>query len=362
MEEKTNNLLANFTVDKTTLIKNAYKTEKLKTCRMKNKSTYFILALLPSLLFLSGCKKSNDAQVPEIITSAIDIITPVSARCISNITSNGGAALTATGVCWSTDSVPDINNNKTTGGTNIGEFTIIITGLDPQTHYYARAYAENSAGVAYGKELEFTTPQDLTGETGTLQDTDGNTYATIGIGGQMWMAGNLKTTLYNDGTPIPRVTDNTAWSSLKNPGFCWYNNDSLTNSDSYGALYNWYAAFSPNLAPDGWHVPTDADWVTLSQFLGGMDVAGGKVKTTGNTWDSPNTGATNESGFNSRPGGLRTSSGIFSSVTDSSAYWTVSSASGINAWYWTQNNQDAKMGRTAGNLSTGCSIRLVKDN
>jgi uncharacterized protein (TIGR02145 family) len=143
---------------------------------------------------------------------------------------------------------------------------------------------------------------------GTMTDQDGNIYKTITIGTQTWMAENLRTTKYRDSTEIPNVTDNTAWEALTTGAYCNYNN--TTSADTiatYGRLYNWYAATdSRNIAPAGWHVPTDAEWTTLTTYLGGESVAGGKMKETGIThWISPNTGATNESGFSALPSGTR---------------------------------------------------------
>ena len=111
--------------------------------------------------------------------------------------------------------------------------------------------------------------------TPNVVDIDGNVYHTVTIGTQVWMVENLKTTKYNDGTAIPLVTDNTAWGALTTPGYCWYNNDSATYKNTYGALYNWYAVNTGKLAPTGWHVPTDSEWTVLTTYLGGQSVAGG---------------------------------------------------------------------------------------
>lgn len=120
------------------------------------------------------------------------------------------------------------------------------------------------------------------------------------------MSENLKTTHYNDGSKIPIVTDSATWMGLSTGAYCYYKNDSLSNKATYGALYNWYAVNTAKLAPTGWHVPTDAEWTTLTNYLGGINVAGGKLKEVGTAhWSSPNTGATNESGFTALPSGYR---------------------------------------------------------
>ena len=172
------------------------------------------------------------------------------------------------------------HNSKTTDGSGTGTFTSSITGLTAGTTYYVRAYATNSAGTGYGNDISFTTQQ---GGVGNVTDDDGNVYHSVTIGTQVWMVENLKTTKYNDGTSIPLVTDATDWHNLLTPGYCWNNNDEATYKATYGALYNWYTVNTGNLCPTGWHVPGDAEWTTLTTYLGGEDVAGGKLKEVGIT-------------------------------------------------------------------------------
>ena len=146
-----------------------------------------------------------------------------------------------------------------------------IYGLNDVTTYYVRAYATNDAGTGYGMAMSLKT---LDG----INDIDGNAYNKVTIGRQTWLVENLRTTKYNDGTLIPLVQDNTAWSNLITPGYCWFDNDEVANKNPYGALYNWYAVNTGKLCPSGWHVPTDTEWTTLIDNLGGLDVAGGKLK------------------------------------------------------------------------------------
>lgn len=142
---------------------------------------------------------------------------------------------------------------------------------------------------------------------GTVTDIDGNVYQTVIIGKLEWMAENLKVTKLNDGTPITEVTNNTEWGlTCTSAARCWYNNDGSTYSATYGSLYNFYAVHTGKLAPTGWRVPTSADWYNIVNILGGQTLAGGKMKEVGTThWNSPNTSATNESGFTALPGGQR---------------------------------------------------------
>ncbi|MEX0982173.1 MAG: fibrobacter succinogenes major paralogous domain-containing protein [Bacteroidales bacterium] len=173
------------------------------------------------------------------------------------------------------------------------------------------------------------------GVIGPVEDIVGNVYQTVTIGDQVWMAENLKTTKYNDGTDIPNVIENTDWRSLSTGAYAWYENDETTYGDIYGALYNWYAVETGNLCPSGWHVPTDAEWKTLEMHLGmsqteaddtgwrGTD-EGGKLKEIETThWNSPNTGATNETGFTALPDGHRDNSGSFSNVGNYGSWWSA---------------------------------------
>ncbi len=195
----------------------------------------------------------------------------------------------------------------------------------------------------------------------TVTDIDGNVYNTVSIGLQVWMKENLKTTKYNDGTAIPNVTDNTAWRNSTTSAYCWYDND-ISNKELYGALYNWYAVNTGKLCPKGWHSPTDAELTTLSDCLGGDDIAGGKLKEMGTThWASPNEDATNESGFTALPGGYRNWDGNFNHAGSYTCIWSSSELNDLEAWFreiygWKPdftNSEDVK--------EYGFSVRCVKD-
>jgi uncharacterized protein (TIGR02145 family) len=182
-----------------------------------------------------------------------------------------------------------------------------------------------------------------------------------------WAFENFDGTTFRNGDPIPEVTNPTAWSGLTTPAWCYYNNTS-TNGQIYGKLYNWYAVNDPRgLAPIGWRVPTDDDWTALTTCLGGEEVAGGKMKTTGtiedNTglWQSPNTGATNESGFNGLPGGLRYSSGAFDDIGSRGFWWSSTENSSTSAWYRLLSYNYGYVTRSASNKKNGFSVRLIKD-
>ena len=207
-----------------------------------------------------------------------------------------------------------------------------MTSLSAGTLYYVRAYATNGAGTAYGSKISFTTSLQA---SGTVYDNDGNTYNYITIGTQTWMAENLKTTKYRNGETIANVTVQADWEALATGAYCWYNNDAATNKATYGALYNWYAvADSRNIAPTGWHVPTEAEWATLIENQGVALVAGAKLKETGNShWKAYNTDATNSSGFTALPGGYRRDDDGTFSVVGRYGYWcTTYDFSTLNAW------------------------------
>lgn len=197
----------------------------------------------------------------------------------------------------------------------------------------------------------------------TVTDIDGNVYHTIKIGNQVWMKENLRTTRYNDGSPIPLVTDSLTWGKLTTPGYCWYNNDSATFGRTYGALYNWHAVNTKKLAPKGWHVPSDSEWTILTKFLGGEDVAGGQLKDTGTTyWNSPNTGATNAKGFSAHPGGYRGYHGGFGGIGNGGDWWSATTTSDTAlSCHRIMFNFDARANRDVCDSFYGLSVRCVKN-
>jgi uncharacterized protein (TIGR02145 family) len=213
---------------------------------------------------------------------------------------------------------------------------------------------------------------------GSVSDIDGNTYKTIQIGTQTWMAENLRTTKYRDGSNIPVVTDYTQWANnwnngkpLQQPMMCWYNN-SLTpyEINKFGALYNWYAINpstngNKNVCPTGWHVPTDAEWTTLTTSLGGDSLAGGKMKNTDTKtrfWYSPNTDATNSSGFSGLAGGYRIKSGDFVAIGSFGLWWSSTELTTTNAQDRALGYNDGKVDRS-GIISKTCglSVRCLRD-
>lgn len=198
----------------------------------------------------------------------------------------------------------------------------------------------------------------------TVTDINGNVYSTVTIGTQVWMASNLKTTKYNNGSQIDYVTGNTEWTSLTTGAYCWQNNDPVANADTYGALYNSFAIEAGNLCPAGWHVPADAEWTILTDFLGGLNIAGGKLKENGTLhWTSPNTGATNEVGFTALPGGSRGGSdAVFYDFLRFSYFWSSTNTSSTWGYVRRLDYSNIIVTRTTFLRRGGFSVRCVKDN
>lgn len=208
---------------------------------------------------------------------------------------------------------------------------------------------------------------------GTVTDVDGNLYYTAKIGEQWWMIENLRVTHYRNGEAIPNVTDGGTWEGLTSGAYCNYNNDQGMVA-THGRLYNWYAvADSRNIAPAGWHVPTDADWKQLEMYMGmsqaeadasgwrGTD-EGGKLKEVGTThWNPPNTGAINESGFSALPGGFRGIDGGFGGIGDWADLWSSTEDISSHAWYGTLGYGSSQVARSSGNKHYGFSVRCVRD-
>ncbi len=295
---------------------------------------------------------------PTITTTALSAITATTASSGGNITDNGGANVTARGVCWSTSSNPTIANTKTTDGNGSGAFTSSITGLTANTTYHVRAYATNSAGTAYGNDISFTTSTTIS-NCGTVTDIDGNVYNTVTIGTQCWMKENLKTTRYNDGTAIPTGLSDAAWQNTTSGAYAIYDNNAANNT-TYGKLYNWYAVNTGKLAPAGWHVPTDAEWSTLTNYLGGVVVASGAMKAT-TLWNSPNTGATNSSGFTGLPAGFRSINGAFNNIGYFGSFWSSTEYDAYYAWYRYLFYSSSFAYRGYLDKRNGFSVRCVRD-
>lgn len=318
------------------------------------------------LILTNSCLKSDPDQVPVVFTTGVLNLWPSRATFSGKITSNGGSRIHEQGFCLSIEHMPDITDNKIIAGFRcLCTYSLMTTGLSPQTDYYVRAYATNSNGTAYGEELSFTTPADNTGEKGTVEDSEGNVYQTIGIGAQVWMAENLRTTRYSNGDSIGTTTPATMQLSEDlTHKYQWAYGSDERNVAVYGRLYTWDAATdSRNVCPAGWHVFSNEDWSTLLIYLGDSEDTGGKLKEAGTThWQSPNTGATNETGFSALPGGGRDGMGTFYGLGSKGFWWSSSGSLASLASYRALNYNN----RTLYNYSIykyyGFSVRCLRDN
>lgn len=302
---------------------------------------------------------------PTLTTNNITDISKLSAISGGKISSDGGMPITSKGICWSTTSNPTISNNKTNEGGGLSNFTSKLSDLSSGTTYYVRAYATNDKGTTYGDEVSFKTLFN-DGVGPLVSDIDGNSYKTVYIGTQHWMAENLKTSKYNDGTAIPNVTDATQWSNLTTGAWSYYNNDAA-NNPKYAKLYNWYAVSqttngNKNVCPTGWHVPSDAEWTVLTDYLGVENVAGGKMKEVGTTsWSSPNTDATNESGFTGLPSGSRGYDGNYSHLGINGGWWSSTEGITDDAWLRVLFNIYGFAFRGVNVKKIGLSVRCLRD-
>lgn len=291
---------------------------------------------------------------PTLTTSNVIAITSSAAISGGNITADGGGEITKRGLCWSTMQNPTIDDVTSQSGSGEGSFTCNINGLTSNTTYYVKAYASNSKETGYGEEKSFTTPP-------TASDVDGNVYSTVVIGTQTWMAENLKIKHYRNGDPITYIAEGQEWGATEEGEYCDY--DLLgTLEDAYGLFYNWYAvADSRNIAPEGWHVPSDDEWTVLIDFLGGIEVAGEKMRESGfvHWWgeEAGGVSGTNVSGFTALGAGF---------YGDDHGKW--------EARIWSSTEEEGSdlikyLFLDLGNLmlrahdpkTSGYSIRLVKD-
>lgn len=300
-----------------------------------------------------------------VTTKTVTSIGSTSAVSGGIITSDGGVPILASGVCWSTANDPTINDNKTNEGTQSLSFSSSITGLVKETKYYVRAFATNSVGTAYGSTNSFTTTNGST-------DVDGNVYNTITIGTQVWMDEYLKTTKYRNGDPIPNITNNVDWGMLRTGAYCVYNNDAALGN-KYGKLYNWYAVNdSRNIAPVGWHVPTDSELLTLNNYVTanpGYSEFAAKALASKTDWlASSVVGAVgndlsknNSSEFSALPSGYRYDYGEFGWIGKVSYWWSSNEDYSSNAFYRGITSVEGSVHYYSISKGYGFSVRCIKD-
>jgi len=289
---------------------------------------------------------------------------------ISEVTKRGATAqfqadaslpgIVESGVCYSTSSNPSTEDETTTGSS-----TLKIDLLSYETKYFVKAYIKTASKTYYSTEKEFTTIK-----LPTVKDYDGNEYRVIElaskIGPRKWLLDNFKGTHYANGDPIPHVTDNNEWISLSTGAYCYYDNDKK-NAETYGALYNWWAAVDPRGLIVGWHTPSHDEWREMSLAYpsnASEDLRGQKLKEAGTKhWQAPNQGANNQSGFTALPGGSRAHEDGKFYYLKTRTYFQCTTEIGNSFWtrilFFDQNKFDDGMGIKK---SSGASIRLIKNN
>lgn len=337
----------------------------------------YVDAFWESLDIRIALLESNIPEMPTVSSVNITKITKSSAVSGGNITGDGGAVILSRGVCWDTVPNPTISDNYSFDGIGSGEYTSNLTNLMPNTTYYVRPYAINYLQTGYGEETSFTTRDTncIVVYGDGVTDIDGNYYESVIIGNQEWMASDLKTTKFNDGTDIPYVADNDAWVALTTPGYSVYIYsdslaeiyDSLHNWCTHVALYNWYAVDDTDsgnlkICPVGWHVSTDIEWMLLAETIGGSDKSHYLKSTTG--WANNGNGI-DIYGFSVLPGGWRSVStpGLFDNMFNNSRFWTSTRINETKAWMRTFNTGNTNILRntTGYGIKYGFSVRCVKD-
>lgn len=279
-------------------------------------------------LVISSCDNGTDTQqvtIPTLTTIEVTNVTSTSAITGGNIISNGGATVTARGVCWSTNSNPTTDDNTTTNGSGNDNFSCTVTGLSSNTTYYTRAYVTNNVGIGYGNIVTFTTQEN---STNTLTDFDGNTYNTISIGSQIWLAENFKCT-------------HTTVGDILNGVYTYDDNDA--NADLYGRLYTFQASIEA--CPEGWHLPTNEEFNILISLLGAN--AGDKLKENGS------------SGFNAKMSGIY--NGAFGHLGEMTSFWTSTVVGDDHATVKLiiNNESDTRSDNTL--VNTALSVRYIRD-
>jgi uncharacterized protein (TIGR02145 family) len=235
------------------------------------------------------------------------------------------------------------------------DYPILLTQPDGSLTFKLEAISKNE------KRTDDVTKSFIVKKT--VVTFDGYTYSIIELAnGQAWMGENLRTTIYANGDPIPNVIDDLQWNNLTTSAWAHYNNDNQYENP-YGKIYNWYTVADPrNVCPTGWHVPSNADWTVLTDYLGGESVAGGKMKSTGaQYWQSPNTDATNESGFSGLPGGFRFPYGPFATIGEIGFWWSSTEGNSDYAWCRDLSYANGAVFSYTSGKTRGLSVRCLRD-
>lgn len=337
---------------------------------MKIIFSYFSITII-SLAIASalGCEKDQSKAIPSVETTTAINITSTSALGGGTVTDDGSDPVTTRGVCWGINQIPSILDNKTIDGSGTGSFISNLTELSAYTTYYMRAYATNTLGTGYGEVVPVTTtgiPITFNPNLsyGTVTDIDNNVYKTIKIGTQTWMAENLRTTKYLNGdligtTSPASLLDLYSQSIIK---YQWAFDGNENYVNTFGRLYTWYTATDTRkICPVGWHLPTYDEWMLLINYYGGGCLAGGSLKEVGTShWESPNTAATNSSGFTALPGGFRFPEGKFYEINSIGRWLSSSEDNNHETWGLCLSWLVGELAFISGK-NEARSIRCVKD-
>lgn len=334
------------------------------------------ILILISLIVSSGCKKDS-FTAPVFKTLSPENITSTSATSGISILDNGGSELTSSGVCWSTSVNPTLSDFKSEAGGEIGKFVSTLKGLAPLTTYYVRAYASSADETFYGSEFSFSTSSaDL-----TVSDIDGNIYGIITIGSQIWMKENLKTTRYSNGDLIETTPTSTIdIYDDPSPKYQWAYSGNEGFAERYGRLYTWYAATdSRNVCPTGWHLPSDPEWKTLTDYLissgygsEGVENHLGQTLAANSDWAPYGVPGSvgndllvnNSSGFSALPAGFLNPVGRFQGIMEVT-YFCTSSESNEGSLFSLQREiyypQSGFYTHEWGGKTSAVSVRCVKN-
>jgi uncharacterized protein (TIGR02145 family) len=316
--------------------------------------------------------KTNPQILPTLSTTVAFLITSTTAKCGGHITDDGGSTINIHGVCWNTSPHPEITNYFSTEGAETETYLCSMTGLTPNTTYYVRAFATNSVGTMYGNEISFSTKKET---DIVLSDIDGNTYATVQIGTQTWMAENLKTTRYRNGDLIGTTSSDIR--SENTPKYQWAYNGNVENVNTYGRLYTWYSVTDTrNVCPVGSHIPTNDEWTILIDYLinngygylgSGDDIAKSFAASWGWTINSVegNTGTNqwnnNSSGFTALPAGCRAIDGSFAALGFDATWWSSTTMSAKQSGYCGLPYNSSTIGVSSCDNVFGNSVRCIQE-
>jgi uncharacterized protein (TIGR02145 family) len=303
---------------------------------------------------IPGWLSSLNTVLPTVSMTGLSEIFPNSVRFNAQVLSDGGGHIISKGIVYGTQMLPTLLDQSIINGTANVAFEGTITELLPNTPYYFRAFATNEQGTRYSNQL-------LENTTSLVTDVDGNIYQGVKIGTQIWLNKNLMVTKYQNRDTIYEVTPDGLWQNLLSGG--WSNIDNTAdNNETYGKLYNWFAVSDERkLCPQGWKIPSDEEWTILTSYLGGLDVAGGKLKSTGITfWGIPNAWANNLSFFTGLPSGYRDQLGLFFGVGYYAIWWT-STSNGAEAWSRYVYNEFNYASKETLSKNQGLSIRCLSE-